>query len=109
MAREWVWLQCTECSDLNYRITIDHKARAQLGVRPGMVAVQQALEGQLQGYEMLVMNVRSYTFPFAYKAAQEFKKVNPQSIVLAGGMHDQHRSCVESRSPGKQVYGRIGP
>ena len=31
----------------DYRITIDHKARAQLGVRPGMVAVQQALEGQL--------------------------------------------------------------
>jgi len=25
MAREWVWLQCTDCSDLNYRITIDPK------------------------------------------------------------------------------------
>ena len=25
MAREWVWLQCTETSDLNYRITIDPK------------------------------------------------------------------------------------
>jgi large subunit ribosomal protein L33 len=25
MAREWVWLQCTETSDLNYRITINPK------------------------------------------------------------------------------------
>jgi large subunit ribosomal protein L33 len=21
--REWVWLQCTECSDLNYRTTVN--------------------------------------------------------------------------------------
>ena len=33
------------------------------------------------------MNVRSYTFPFAYKAAQMFKKVNPNGLVMAGGMH----------------------
>ncbi len=39
------------------------------------------------GYDMLILNVRSYTFPFAFKAAQEFKKVNPNGIVLAGGMH----------------------
>jgi large subunit ribosomal protein L33 len=25
MAREWVWLQCKETDDLNYRITIDPK------------------------------------------------------------------------------------
>jgi large subunit ribosomal protein L33 len=25
MAREWVWLQCTESGDLNYRITINPK------------------------------------------------------------------------------------
>ena len=25
MAREWVWLQCTETSDLNYRMTINPK------------------------------------------------------------------------------------
>ena len=25
MAREWVWLQCTETSDLNYRVTINPK------------------------------------------------------------------------------------
>jgi len=28
---------------------------------------------RLAGYDMLLMNVRSYTFPFAYKAAQVFK------------------------------------
>ena len=25
MAREWVWLQCTQTNDLNYRISIDTK------------------------------------------------------------------------------------
>src|SRR5207248_11176967 len=45
------------------------------------------LPRRFSGYDMLMMNVRSYTFPFAYKAAQEFKLVNPKGIVLAGGMH----------------------
>lgn len=45
------------------------------------------LDRRLAGYDMLIMNVRSYTFPFAYKAAKAFKKVNPQGIVVTGGMH----------------------
>ena len=45
------------------------------------------LERQLKGYEMLLMNVRSYTFPVARKSAQLFKQVNPNGLVLAGGMH----------------------
>ncbi len=47
----------------------------------------EEVEAQLQGYEVLIMNVRSYTFPVAYRAAQIFKKVNPQGMVLTGGMH----------------------
>jgi anaerobic magnesium-protoporphyrin IX monomethyl ester cyclase len=42
---------------------------------------------QLQGYETLIMNVRSYTYPVARKSAQIFKEINPDGIVLAGGMH----------------------
>ena len=42
---------------------------------------------QLQGYEILIMNVRSYTFPVARKSAQIFKQINPTGIVLTGGMH----------------------
>jgi radical SAM superfamily enzyme YgiQ (UPF0313 family) len=42
---------------------------------------------RFRGYDMLLMNVRSYTFPFAYKAAQVFKEVNPQGTVITGGMH----------------------
>ncbi|NJN81710.1 MAG: B12-binding domain-containing radical SAM protein [Caldilineaceae bacterium] len=42
---------------------------------------------QIQGYEMLLMNVRSYTFPVAYKAAQIFKEINPNGLVVTGGMH----------------------
>jgi radical SAM superfamily enzyme YgiQ (UPF0313 family) len=47
----------------------------------------QQLAGQLQGYEMLIMNVRSYTFPVARKSAQIFKQVNPNGVILTGGMH----------------------
>ncbi len=47
----------------------------------------EELEAQLAGYEILIMNVRSYTFPVAYRAARIFKKVNPQGTVLTGGMH----------------------
>jgi len=45
------------------------------------------LEKQLPGYELMLMNVRSYTFPVARKAAQLFKQINPNGLVLAGGMH----------------------
>jgi len=45
------------------------------------------LQKNLQGYEMLLMNVRSYTFPIAFKSAQLFKEANPGGTVIAGGMH----------------------
>jgi radical SAM superfamily enzyme YgiQ (UPF0313 family) len=45
------------------------------------------LRKQIAGYEMAIMNVRSYTFPVGRKAAQVFKEVNPDGLVLAGGMH----------------------
>ncbi|MBN1217500.1 MAG: B12-binding domain-containing radical SAM protein [Anaerolineae bacterium] len=45
------------------------------------------LQKQLPGYEIMIMNVRSYTFPVARKAAQLFKEVNPNGLVLTGGMH----------------------
>ncbi|MCI0398454.1 MAG: B12-binding domain-containing radical SAM protein [Chloroflexi bacterium] len=45
------------------------------------------LRKQLEGYDMLIMNVRSYTFPVAYRSAKIFKEVNPNGLVLTGGMH----------------------
>ncbi len=42
---------------------------------------------RMQGYDLLIMNVRSYTFPVAYRSARLFKEVNPRGLVLAGGMH----------------------
>ena len=39
------------------------------------------------GYRILLMNVRSYTFPFAVKAARLFKNVNPDGVVMTGGIH----------------------
>jgi len=45
------------------------------------------LKKQLLGYKILIMNVRSYTFPVALKSAQLFKEINPDGLVLVGGMH----------------------
>jgi radical SAM superfamily enzyme YgiQ (UPF0313 family) len=41
----------------------------------------------LEGYEILLMNVRSYTFPLAYRSAKAFKEANRDGIVVVGGMH----------------------
>ena len=45
------------------------------------------LPRRLKGYDVLFMNVRSYTFPFARQAAHLFKRVNPTGLVVVGGMH----------------------
>jgi radical SAM superfamily enzyme YgiQ (UPF0313 family) len=42
---------------------------------------------RLRGYDVLIMNVRSYNFPFARTAARIFKELNPEGLVLAGGIH----------------------
>jgi len=47
----------------------------------------EQLTPQLQGYDTLIMNVRSYTYPMALKAARLYKQINPTSLVLTGGMH----------------------
>ena len=47
----------------------------------------EQLRKKLPGYDMMIMNVRSYTYPAAYRAAQLYKEVNPHGLVLAGGMH----------------------
>jgi radical SAM superfamily enzyme YgiQ (UPF0313 family) len=51
------------------------------------VTAWEQLAPQLQGYDMLLMNVRSYTYPVALKAARMFKDLNPNGLVLTGGMH----------------------
>lgn len=45
------------------------------------------LQNQLAGYDTMLMNVRSYTYPVALKAAKIFKEVNPNGTILTGGMH----------------------
>lgn len=47
----------------------------------------EQLARQIKGYKKLLMNVRSYTFPVALRAARLFKEVNPDGICLVGGMH----------------------
>jgi radical SAM superfamily enzyme YgiQ (UPF0313 family) len=67
---------------------------------------------RLRGYDTLIMNVRSYTFPHARQAARIFKELNPDGLVVTGGMHasvalhemiaveDFDKIC---RGPGEQV------
>ena len=64
----------------------------QHGVENDMISLRSMrswgdLQKGFKGYDMLIMNVRSYTFPLAYKAAQVFKQVNPKGLVITGGMH----------------------
>jgi len=64
----------------------------QSGLRTDMFSTRQCetweeIEARMGGYEMLIMNVRSYTYPIAYRAARFFKRTNPNGLVLTGGMH----------------------
>jgi len=64
----------------------------QEGVMTDMFSTRQCttwdeVRKKMQGYDMLIMNVRSYTYPAAYRSAKLFKEVNPKGIVIAGGMH----------------------
>jgi radical SAM superfamily enzyme YgiQ (UPF0313 family) len=45
------------------------------------------LRKQMEGYDMLLMNIRSYTYPVGRRAAEIFKEINPDGVVLTGGMH----------------------
>ena len=45
------------------------------------------LRKQMEGYDMLLMNIRSYTYPVGRRAAEIFKELNPDGVVLTGGMH----------------------
>ena len=64
----------------------------QNGVITDMFSTRQCtswaeVKQKLAGYEILIMNVRSYTFPVAYRSAKLFKEVNPNGLILTGGMH----------------------
>jgi anaerobic magnesium-protoporphyrin IX monomethyl ester cyclase len=64
----------------------------QNGLKTHMFSTRQCaswdeVEAQMRGYDMLIMNVRSYTYPFALRAAKIFKRLNPHGVVLTGGMH----------------------
>jgi anaerobic magnesium-protoporphyrin IX monomethyl ester cyclase len=68
--------------------TIMHRA----GIETDLLSTRavsswDALAPRLSGYRILLMNVRSYTFPMARKAAELFKAANPDGWVLTGGMH----------------------
>jgi radical SAM superfamily enzyme YgiQ (UPF0313 family) len=68
--------------------TILHRAN----VRTDVLSVRSArswrsLARKLARYQMLLMNVRSYTFPLAARAARLFKQRSPRGVVIVGGLH----------------------
>ncbi|HMN29092.1 MAG TPA: radical SAM protein [Caldilineaceae bacterium] len=72
----------------------------------------EQLARQIKGYDLLLMNVRSYTYPVAYRSAQLFKEINPNGLVLTGGMHatvalDEMQAVAEfdkiCQGPGEKV------
>lgn len=64
----------------------------QNGIETDIYSTRQAtswkeVQRNIAGYKQLILNVRSYTFPVAYRSAKLFKELNPDGIVIAGGMH----------------------
>lgn len=64
----------------------------QAGVETDMFSLRSIstwgeLRRRLGDYDILIMNARSYTYPFAFRAAQLFKQANPRGLVITGGMH----------------------
>ena len=62
------------------------------GIKTDMFSTRQCddwdeVARHLVGYDTLAMNVRSYTYPGALRAARLFKQANPRGTVLVGGMH----------------------
>jgi len=69
------------------------------GIETDLVSIRNIrswnkLAKHLEGYNMLLMNVRSYRYETAVIAAQLFHKLNPDGIVIVGGMH----TLVDSQS-----------
>lgn len=65
---------------------------ARQGVATEMFSTRQfrswtEIRRRLGEYDLLLMNVRSYTFPLARRAAQELKRIRPDAVVVVGGMH----------------------
>lgn len=68
--------------------TVMHQARIETDIASTRLATSwKQVRKQIEGYQTLLMNVRSYTFPMAFHAAKLFKEVNPDGMVLVGGMH----------------------
>lgn len=68
--------------------TIMHQAGVETALRSVRdLRHERELEPALAGHDLLLMNVRSYTFPIARAAAEAFKRVNPAGTVIVGGMH----------------------
>ncbi|MEN8098079.1 MAG: radical SAM protein, partial [Chloroflexota bacterium] len=62
------------------------------------------IKKQIKGYDILLMNIRSYTFPIALRAATLFKQMNPNGMVIVGGMH---ATVALSEMEREEVFDRI--
>ncbi|MCP5059110.1 MAG: B12-binding domain-containing radical SAM protein [bacterium] len=49
--------------------------------------IPEDLAKDMKGYAVVLMNVRSYRYVMAAEAARMFKRINPEGLVIVGGMH----------------------
>lgn len=70
------------------------------------------LRRKFKDIDMLIMSVLSFNYPFAVKCARLFKEVNPEGIVVVGGLHasvaiDEMTSAKEfdyiCKGPGEKI------
>lgn len=86
--QEYVSIECWQDHGLGLLRTILHKNNIFTDVISlRNLRSHEDLIPLLPKYDMLLMNVRSYTFPFAYRVAKLYKELKPNGIVIVGGMH----------------------
>ena len=68
--------------------TILHQNSVPTDIYSTRLATSLAQVGKkVKGYNTLLMNVRSYSYPMARRCARIFKETNPAGTVIVGGMH----------------------
>ncbi len=78
------------------------------GCRIDAVASWDQLKAQVAGYDIALMNVRSYTFPSRRKAAQVFKEVNHAAWSWRAGYARRLPQTRCSKRPSSTRFARAG-
>ena len=81
-------LMCHQDHAVGLLRTVLHNA----GIETDLASTRNIFSGgklrrKFKDIDMLIMSVLSFNYPFAVKCARLFKEVNPEGIVIVGGLH----------------------